>query len=103
MVPFKVKPMAVSIMPPGTSGAAVRCYVSAPNPREAVETCLAALREDGIALEELVLPIGVMQANKWAQHVSEQWPDYASQLPTQEEFENSIKAGKVVYGPFGTF
>jgi hypothetical protein len=103
IVPFHVRSLENSIMPPGTSEAYVSCYALAPAYEEAVLKCLGRLREDGLEPAEILQPIYSMDVSAWSQHVSEQWPDYASSLPSQSEFEGSVTRGGVVYGPFGSY
>jgi len=44
-----------------------------------------------------------MESTSWAEHVSESWPDYVDQLPSQAEFSEAIESNSVVYGPFGSY
>jgi hypothetical protein len=103
IVPFHVKPTPDSIMPANFIGAYVRCYVAAADYKEAVVKCIDALRIDGLQAEEVLQPIQAMEASDWSQHIVDQWPDHATQMPNQAEFEASLIAGKVIYGPFGAY
>ena len=90
-------------MPEGASGAYVSCYAKADNYRLGVEKCIAALKIDGMYVEEILQPIQSMKGSQWEIHIVDQWPDHKDEMPTQEEFENSINNGDVVYGPFGSY
>jgi len=103
IIPFHVKPLENSIMPPALDGADVSCYAAAETYVEATESTLQKLVEDGLYPEEVLQPIHEMQACDWLMHINEQWPEHVSNLPSQSEFEASISSGKVVYGPFGSY
>ncbi|MBY6192140.1 hypothetical protein KUV22_17090 [Microbulbifer agarilyticus] len=103
IIPFHVKPLENSIMPPELGGAYVSCYATGETYVEATEKALQKLAEDGLHPEEILQPINEMLASDWSVHINEQWKDYVSNLPTQSEFEASIISGKVVYGPFGSY
>jgi hypothetical protein len=95
--------MQNSILPTDFSGAYVSCYSAANDYVEAAEKALRKLAEDGLHPEEVLQPVHEMSAANWSQHVSEMWPDQTSSLPNQIEFENAMKKGGVVYGPFGSY
>jgi hypothetical protein len=95
--------MPQSIMPASASGAYVSCYAFGEGYEEAAAKCLAALHEDGLEVAEILSPVQSMDVGTWSQHVAEQWPDHASHLPPQSEFEDCILSGRVVYGPFGAY
>ena len=103
IIPFHVKALESSIMPSNTDGAYVSCYVKGETYVEATESALKKLAEDGLHPEEILQPIHEMPATEWLAHINEQWKDYVSNLPSQEEFESNISSGKVVYGPFGSY
>lgn len=103
IVPFHVKRAENSIMPDNARGAYVSCYVQANDYKLAIERCDAALRVDGMRVEEILQPIHSMNPSQWGQHILDQWPDQANQMPTQQEFEDAMEAGKVLYGPFGAY
>lgn len=103
IVPFNVKPSVGSIMPTTANGAYVSCYAQAKDYKQAVMKCIEALDADGMQVEEVLQPIHSMDASQWSQHIVDQWPDQASQMPNQEEFERAIASGKVIYGPFGAY
>lgn len=103
IIPFHVHGMEKSIMPGDVKGAYVTCYALTQSYEDAIGSCVAALREDGLKIEEVLQPISSMDMSQWAQHVLDQWPDHASLLPSQDEFENSMVNGRVVYGPFGSY
>ena len=90
-------------MPEGITGAYVSCYADADGYEQAIERCVAALAIDGMQVEEILQPIHSMDASQWSQHVHDQWPDQAAQLPNQNDFEEAARAGKVIYGPFGAY
>lgn len=90
-------------MPLDASGAYVSCYTIADGYELAVKKCLFALAADGLHVEEILQPINAMQIADWAVHIAEQWPRQMALLPDQCSFEMSVRAGKVVYGPFGTY
>jgi len=103
VIPFHVKAMEHSIMPPDLAGAYVSCYSQGETYLEATESALKKLAEDGLHPEEILQPIHEMESSAWTAHVKEAWPDYVNSLPTQDDFEGAIKSGKVVYGPFGSY
>jgi len=103
IVPFHVKGLDNSIMPPEIGGAYVTCYSQGDTYVEAVENILKKLAEDGLHPEEILEPVHEMDASSWDSHVKETWPDYTNNLPSQPEFAESIGANKVVYGPFGSY
>lgn len=103
IIPFHVKALENSIMPPDLGGAYVSCYAKGESYVEATESALKKLNEDGLYPEEILQPINEMQVSEWTPHINEQWTDYVSNLPCQEEFESRITSGEVVYGPFGSY
>jgi hypothetical protein len=103
IIPFHVKPMENSIMPPGLKGAYVSCYSQGETYVEATEKALKKLDSDGLYPEEILQPIHEMESSLWAEHIKNQWPDYVNNLPTQEEFDDAITGGNVIYGPFGSY
>ncbi len=103
IIPFHVKALENSIMPEGLGGAYVSCYASGETYVQATERALNKLAQDGLHPEEILQPINEMPVSHWSAHINEQWKDYVSNLPSQNEFEASIAAGKVVYGPFGSY
>ncbi len=103
VIPFHVRRMEVSIMPTDFSGAYVSCYSPGGDYVEAAQKALKKLAEDGLHPEEILQPIHEMGSESWSQHVSEMWPDQVGSLLGQVEFEDSMKRGGVVYGPFGSY
>jgi hypothetical protein len=103
VIPFRVRPVGSSIMPPEYAGAYVNCYAAGSDYREAVEKALKRLSEDGLYPDEVLEPVLKMATEEWTQHISEQWPDYVAAMPDQVEFQKAINEGAVVYGPFGTY
>jgi hypothetical protein len=103
IVPFHVKRAPESIMPENVAGAYVSCYVAADSYEIALERCLSALHVDGMLVDEILQPINAMSIADWSIHIAEQWPDQADQMPSQQEFESSVRKGRVVYGPFGSY
>ena len=90
-------------MPIDYSGAYVSCYAPGSDYVEAVERILKKLALDGLHPEEILQPIHEMNSESWSQHVSEMWPDQASSLLDQVEFEDIMKNSGVVYGPLGSY
>lgn len=103
IIPFHVTRMNDSVMPASFYGAYVRCYVSGVDYVQAIKRALAKLLEDGLHPEEMLQPIQQMDAYSWSQHILDQWPDQAESLPSQNEFNEVIQQGRVVYGPFGSY
>lgn len=103
VVPFHVKGLENSIMPPEIGGAYVTCYSQGDTYVDAVENILKKLAEDGLHPEEILQPVHEMDATSWDSHVKEAWPDYADNLPSQSEFLGTKRADHVVYGPFGSY
>lgn len=103
IVPFHVKRMDESIMPPELAGAYVSCYASGRDYSEATERCLKRLVADGLHPIEILQPINEMKLEDWERHIKEVWSGYAASLPSQQEFEDAIKKDAVVYGPFGSY
>ena len=103
IVPFHVKRDRESIIPADVAGAYVSCYTAADRYELAVKKCLSALRADGVLVEEILQPINTMSLEDWSKHVVDEWPDQADQMPSQEEFEDALRGGNVVYGPFGSY
>lgn len=103
IIPFHVRRMERSIMPKEFSGAYVSCYSAADDYVEAAKKALRKLSEDGLHPEEILQPIHEMSLENWSQHVSEMWPDRADTMLGQVEFEDAMKRGRVVYGPFGSY
>lgn len=104
IIPFHVKRMeSSSIMPLNVSGAYVSCYSTGNDYVEATERALKKLSEDGLYPEEIMQPIYEMLSENWTQHVGEMWPEQAGSLISQAEFEDIVKSGGVVYGPFGSY
>jgi hypothetical protein len=103
IIPFHVKPAATSIMPANLLGAYVTCYAPNADFEQAARACMSALQADGLLVEEIMQPIHTMEMGQWTLHISEQWPDQANRLPNQTEFEATMNAGKVVYGPFAGY
>jgi len=103
IVPFHVKRDREAIMPENVAGAYISCYAAADSYEVAVGICLSALKADGLRVEEILQPINIMNISDWSKHIVEQWPDQASQMLSQKEFESSVRSGSVVYGPFGSY
>jgi len=103
LVPFHVTPTENSIMPEGSAGAYVRCYVSAGTVETAIQKSITQLKSDGLFAEKVLEPIQQMDSSEWAVHVNDQWPDHAASLMSQGEFDAAMDAENVVYGPFGTY
>lgn len=103
IIPFHVSPLEGSIMPSALSGAYVNCYSQGDTYVDATERALEKLALDGLYPEEILKPIYEMESTSWAEHVSESWPDYVDQLPSQAEFSEAIESNSVVYGPFGSY
>lgn len=103
IVPFHVKRTESSIIPDNATGAYVSCYVKADGYKQAIESCVASLGMDGLRIAEILQPIHSMDSSQWGQHIQDQWPDQASQMLSQKEFESAMEAGKVLYGPFGAY
>jgi hypothetical protein len=103
IVPFHVKRAPESIMPENVTGAYVSCYAAADSYEIAVERCLSVLQVDGMRVEEILQPINAMSIADWSRHIAEQWPDQVGKMPSQQEFESSVRGGSVVYGPFGSY
>lgn len=90
-------------MPSSISGAYVSCYAAGSDYVEATQKALSQLSADGLHPEEILQPVHEMESASWAMHVKETWADHVSSLLTQEEFEDVISNGGVVYGPFGSY
>lgn len=90
-------------MPPDVSGAYVSCYSTGKDYVEATERSLKKLSADGLYPEEIMQPIYEILSKNWTQHVGEMWPKQAGSLLSQAEFEDIVKGGGVVYGPFGSY
>ncbi len=103
IIPFHVSRMNVSIMPDNCSGAYVSCYSLGSNYIEATQKALIKLTEDGLHPEEILQPVHQIDIESWSQHKAESWPDQAGSLLSQAEFEDVIKNGGVIYGPFGSY
>ena len=103
IIPFHVKAMGNSIMPPDFGGAYVSCYSQGATYVEATEKALKKLAVDGLHPEEILQPIHEMESSAWTAHVKETWPDYIDNLPTQADFEEAIDSDEIVYGPFGSY
>jgi hypothetical protein len=103
IIPFHVKPLDNSLMPPHLEGAYVSCYAKGETYVEATQNALKKLAADGLHPEEILQPIHEMPVSNWATHIKEQWSEQAGSLPNQKEFENSVLSGNVVYGPFGSY
>ncbi|MET1079029.1 MAG: hypothetical protein ABWY06_13525 [Pseudomonas sp.] len=103
IMPFHVKALEKSIMPPDFGGAYVSCYTSGASYLEATEKALEKLANDGLHPEELLQPIHEMPISDWTAHINEQWRDHVGNLPTQTKFEKHMESGGVVYGPFGSY
>ncbi|WP_330959316.1 hypothetical protein [Photobacterium sp. 53610] len=103
IIPFHVKPLENSIMPPDLCGAYVSCYAAGETYIDATKSALRKLADDGLHPEEILQPIQEMQVSDWTVHINDLWEAYVSDLPGQSDFEKSIASGKVVYGPFGSY
>ncbi|MGP0171634.1 hypothetical protein ACSVIJ_07090 [Pseudomonas sp. NCHU5208] len=103
IIPFHVKALDQSIMPPDIGGAYVSCYTSGASYLEATEKALKKLAADGLHPQEILQPIHEMLTSSWTVHINEQWSDHVGNLPAQAQFEEHIEAGGVVYGPFGSY
>lgn len=90
-------------MPLDLGGAYVSCYSKGDSYVEATKSALKKLNADGLHPEEILQPIHEMDSSLWREHLEEQWPEYLDSLPTQDEFNEAIVTGEVVYGPFGSY
>ena len=102
-IPLHVQALEKSIMPPDLGGAYVSCYTSGASYLEATEKALKKLADDGLHPEEILQPIHEMPISNWTVHINEQWRAHVGNLPGQTQFEEQIKSGEVVYGPFGSY
>lgn len=102
-VPFHVKRMENSIMPPNLTDAYVRCYAAGGDHLDATRRAFEKLASDGLYAAEIRHPILTIESTGWFEHIHCNWPEHESLLPTQNEFEDAIGRGKVVYGPFGSY
>jgi len=98
-----ITPMENSIMPDKFLGAYVNCYTKGKTYEEAVKKVLQKLGDDGLYTKEICEPIYEMESGSWSTHIEENFSKYKQNLPTQEEFENSIALDEVVYGAFGSY
>lgn len=103
VIPFRVSPAEKSIMPLDANGAFVSCYAKAKDFEVAAKLCVETLTNDGLRIEDILEPVHALDQSHWMQHISEQWPEHASDLPDQQEFDKKMNAGVVIYGPFGAF
>lgn len=100
VIPFRVARLPTSIMPPHLKSAYVSCYAAGESYVEPAERAMQRLLADGLQPEEVLQPINQMDSDDWIIHIRHQWPEYVESLPDQGEFDEAMRAGKVVYGPF---
>lgn len=98
-----ITPMENSIMPDEFSGAYVNCYTKGKTYEEATKKVLKKLGDDGLYTKDICEPIYEMQSSSWSAHIEENFSHYKQNLPTQDEFENSMALDEVVYGAFGSY
>lgn len=103
IIPFEVTREDVSIMPAVYDRAFVSVYVAAESYQDAVQYALRQLAADGLVAEDIRVPIHQMAPDGWSAHIQTQWPDQVEDLPDQAAFERSMRAGEIVYGPFGAY
>ena len=103
LIPFHVTATEQTMMPVGSAGARVSCYVGELNLELAIEKARSALRKDGLCAESILDPVNRMDSSHWACHVADKWPEQACSLCTQEEFEAAIEKGLIIYGPFAVY
>ncbi|WP_459780524.1 hypothetical protein [Photobacterium sp. R1] len=87
IIPFHVKPLENSIMPPDLCGAYVSCYAAGETYIDATKSALRKLADDGLHPEEILQPIQEMQVSDWTVHINDLWEAYVSDLPGQSDFE----------------
>lgn len=104
IIAYLVRPQEPGGLPDGMTGAYVKCFTASPDIETAIRATCAALLENGLNPVEVVDDkVYQLKIADWGLYVSGEWPEYASHLPTQEEFEQKMAEGKVVYGPFAGF
>ena len=102
-IPFYVTATEHTMMPVGSDGARVSCYVGELNLELAIKKAISKLKNDGLSTKRILDPVERMDSSHWAFHVAKIWPEQAYGLCTQEEFEDSIERGVVIYGPLTVY
>lgn len=100
---FHVKPAKETIMPSELGGAYVHGFCKASTQESAAQKIYEKLLSDGLIPEEILPKSFEMNIEEWTVFAIEYWPEYVQQLHTQEEFEEIILGGGVVYGPFSAY
>lgn len=103
IIPLHVKALKKSIMPQNLNGAYVSGYVKGESYIDAVEKVLKKLAKDGLHPEEILQPINELESSSWSEYIKESWLDYIDSFPDQDEFEETIKNGNVIYSPFASY
>ena len=103
IIPFHVKAQKNSIMPEDLGGAYVSCYAIGNSYVDATEKALNKLAEDGLYPEEILQPINQLELGSWEEYLKESWSEYIDEFPKQDEFEQAMHAGKIIYSPFASY
>ena len=98
-----VKPTEHSKVLIELKGAYVDCFAMAASYDEAVGKALEQLKADGLQPVEVIEPIVEIGISDWTAYAESRWPNRNGAKVTQSEFESTVLAGGVVYGPFSAY
>lgn len=100
---FTVMPTSRSAMPGPWNRGVLDCYTSGDDVDHAIEKCLDAQDHDGFEVIAMDKKAGVMDSASWALHVVDRWPEFSDQMLTQDQFQERLDQGRVIFGPVGSY
>lgn len=86
-----------------SGGALVPCYAGAADHRSALSKGVAEVAERGYRFDRIEGAVHQLDPARWGQYVAKVWPEFARDLPTQEEIGGLVSRGGVFFGPFARF
>ena len=85
-------------LPAPMAGAVVVAFSFADGPAEAAAKSFQAARDKGVLAKVLADGFSI-PVYQWREYVEGQWPEFASQMPSQSDIADRLENGAVVFGP----
>ncbi len=84
-------------------GALVPCYAGAVDYWSALKKGVIEITGRGYRFDTIEGSVHQLDPACWGVYVAKVWPEFAHDLPTQEEVAGLVTRGKVFFGPFAGF
>lgn len=102
---FTLRVLAKDTDTPGrtSGGALVPCYASAGDHRSALRKGVTEIAKKGYRFDTVEGSVHQLDPDRWGDYVAKVWPEFARDLPSQEEVIGLVSRGGVFFGPFVGF